>query len=208
MKNDCSIVKDLLPLYVEEMTNEGTASFVKEHLDECEACRNEYEKMKADTKKDNYKLPKSQDSIKLAFKGLKKKLKMKRTMAVFMAIILTLASIFLLSCLSPSSVYYGNSKMYSRQEMNSAISLVKKEFYSDSFLTCKLLSVKYAGDERSQIKTQECKGYLMEGIPCEQCIVFEVEYIASTHTILFPTGSVYKQEFVLARGSGGEWKMI
>lgn len=46
MKNECSIVRDLLPLYVEDMVSAETGVFVKEHLDGCEACRAEWEGMK------------------------------------------------------------------------------------------------------------------------------------------------------------------
>lgn len=46
MKNECSIVRDLLPLYVEQMVRAETGEFVKEHLDGCEECRGEYEGMK------------------------------------------------------------------------------------------------------------------------------------------------------------------
>ena len=38
MKNECSIVRDLLPLYAEGMLSEDSAAFVKEHLDTCEEC--------------------------------------------------------------------------------------------------------------------------------------------------------------------------
>ena len=47
MKNECSIVRDLLPLYAESMVSPETASFVEEHLKDCEHCRNEYERLKA-----------------------------------------------------------------------------------------------------------------------------------------------------------------
>ena len=46
MKNECSIVRDLLPLYVEQMVSAETGEFVKEHLEGCEACRAEWEGMK------------------------------------------------------------------------------------------------------------------------------------------------------------------
>lgn len=46
MKNECSIVRDLLPLYAENMVSSDTAAFVKEHLKGCEACRKEYERTK------------------------------------------------------------------------------------------------------------------------------------------------------------------
>ena len=44
---DCGIVKDLLPLYTEDMASEESAAFVKEHLEICADCRKTYEEMKA-----------------------------------------------------------------------------------------------------------------------------------------------------------------
>lgn len=46
MKNECSIVCDLLPLYAEGMVSEDTAEFVKEHLGNCPTCRAELEKLR------------------------------------------------------------------------------------------------------------------------------------------------------------------
>lgn len=41
MKTDCSIVKDLLPLYVEDMVSPETAEYIARHLEECSECRGE-----------------------------------------------------------------------------------------------------------------------------------------------------------------------
>ena len=38
MKNECSLVRDMLPLYLENMVSEETAAFVKEHLEGCPEC--------------------------------------------------------------------------------------------------------------------------------------------------------------------------
>lgn len=46
MKNECSIICDLLPLYAEDMVSEDTAEFVKEHLGNCPTCRAELEKLR------------------------------------------------------------------------------------------------------------------------------------------------------------------
>lgn len=43
MRNECSIIRDLLPLYAENMVSSDTAVFVEEHLKGCETCRKEYE---------------------------------------------------------------------------------------------------------------------------------------------------------------------
>ena len=39
MKNECSIVKDLLPLYAEKMVSGDTAAFVEEHCKSCASCQ-------------------------------------------------------------------------------------------------------------------------------------------------------------------------
>lgn len=46
MRNECNIIRDLLPLYVENMASSDTAAFVEEHLKNCEDCRKEYEGIK------------------------------------------------------------------------------------------------------------------------------------------------------------------
>ncbi len=46
MRNECNIIRDLLPLYVENMASSDTAAFVEEHLKNCEGCRKEYERIK------------------------------------------------------------------------------------------------------------------------------------------------------------------
>lgn len=46
MRNECNIIRDILPLYAESMVSSDTADFVEEHLKSCGACRKEYEKAK------------------------------------------------------------------------------------------------------------------------------------------------------------------
>lgn len=43
MKNECKIISDLLPLYAEDMVCEETTEFIKNHLSECESCKNDFE---------------------------------------------------------------------------------------------------------------------------------------------------------------------
>ena len=50
MKNECSYVRDVLPLYLENMVSEETAKFVKEHLENCPECAKEFEDMKTGKK--------------------------------------------------------------------------------------------------------------------------------------------------------------
>lgn len=46
MRNDCKIVEDLLPVYVEDLCQAETAEFVSEHLTGCESCAEKYRDMK------------------------------------------------------------------------------------------------------------------------------------------------------------------
>ena len=46
MKNECDVVKDLLPSYAEDLLSDNTNQFVKEHLDSCQECRKVYDGMK------------------------------------------------------------------------------------------------------------------------------------------------------------------
>lgn len=47
MKNECSIVEDLLPLYQERLVSPETAAFVEEHLRRCSECREVLEGMRS-----------------------------------------------------------------------------------------------------------------------------------------------------------------
>lgn len=44
----CKIICDLLPLYIDDVCSDETKKLVESHLEQCSACRSEYEKMKAD----------------------------------------------------------------------------------------------------------------------------------------------------------------
>ena len=46
MKTECSMIRDLLPLYVEDMVSEETAEHINEHLATCEECKVELERLK------------------------------------------------------------------------------------------------------------------------------------------------------------------
>ena len=48
--NKCSIVKDLLPLYVDGVCSEESHRLITEHLKECKACRDELDMLSFDFK--------------------------------------------------------------------------------------------------------------------------------------------------------------
>ena len=49
MKISCDVIRDLLPLYVEDMLSNDSKNIVDEHIEQCESCRDElknYQEMK------------------------------------------------------------------------------------------------------------------------------------------------------------------
>jgi hypothetical protein len=46
MNRECRIIRDILPLYLENLVSEETSAFVKEHLETCPECAAELEGMK------------------------------------------------------------------------------------------------------------------------------------------------------------------
>lgn len=47
-KKDCKIVQDLLPNYIEKLTNEETNNYIEEHLKQCENCQKVLDNMQKD----------------------------------------------------------------------------------------------------------------------------------------------------------------
>ena len=89
MNNKCNLIRDILPLYVEDMVSTDTREFVSEHLEHCEACRAEFEHMRkpADI------IP---DADIVPLKKIKKELFIKRLQTVFLTAILACAIVTVL----------------------------------------------------------------------------------------------------------------
>jgi len=84
MINKCNLIKDILPLYVENMVSADTREFVSEHLEHCEECHAEFEHMR----KPAYFIP---DVDIVPLKRIKKDLFFKRLQTIFFTAILACA---------------------------------------------------------------------------------------------------------------------
>ncbi len=47
-KNECNVVRDLMPLVLDRVASDESRALVEEHMGSCEECRKQYEEMKAD----------------------------------------------------------------------------------------------------------------------------------------------------------------
>ena len=122
MKNECSIIRDILPLYVENMVSEDTAEFVKEHLESCPVCRAELEKLREPVEVQTEPQP---DMDAAPLKRLKKALLMKKvqtilcTAAVLLALMLSVISFLT----APEYFTYSPELVTVTEEANGAVTL-------------------------------------------------------------------------------------
>ena len=94
MINECSIIRDILPLYLENMVSEDTAAFVKGHLENCEACRRELETLKSGGDIGDM-TDEHTDEDKAALLALKKKMKRKKITTIAVTAVCIIAAVLL-----------------------------------------------------------------------------------------------------------------
>jgi len=87
MKISCNIIRDLLPLYAEDLASEDTRALVEEHLRDCEDCTNVLNTMKKATPIPVEASPESLDKVKRIIRR-------RRTVSVMAAVmtVITIAS--------------------------------------------------------------------------------------------------------------------
>lgn len=69
MKIQCEIIRDILPLYAEDMVSQPTRAMVEEHLGECDSCEKELERLQADKLLEE---PTQTSGLKLVKKAIRK----------------------------------------------------------------------------------------------------------------------------------------
>lgn len=205
MRNECNIIRDLLPLYWEGMVSEDTEAYVKEHLEGCAECA----RLNAQTEPEEAEpvpieeIPAADPDI-MALKKVKKKIQKKRIIAIVISVILTTAVIFACVDFTPTKIDYGNSQIYSRQEMEEAVKVIKKDYRSRGY---KLYSITYQGDNESRRELNGLKNN--KHYEYAYCMVFRGSY----RTPFFACSpvepnTVEECTWVLVRTYYGEWEII
>ncbi len=94
MRNEipCEVIEDLLPLYVDNLTQSGTNEIIKEHLKECESCLIKYENMTGQLGKEELKEEAPQVEIDY-LKKIKRKNQNKILLATLSTILIGTATI-------------------------------------------------------------------------------------------------------------------
>ena len=152
MKKECKIVQDLLPSYVDKLTNEETNQYIEEHLKECKECKAILKNMKS-----NIEYKEQDDDRKKVkyFKKYKNKLTILKTI---ISIIIALWAVFV-----------ARNTIIVKQMAKRANETIKRENYHITSYEYGIESYKkeevfVLGDKRKVITTQYIDGKLSETI--------------------------------------------
>lgn len=116
MKTPCGVIRDLLPLYAENLTGEESAALVREHLAECEECSRYLKKLQKPVE-DTAAVPSSNlNALKLVRKGIRKR---KATAVWFSGLLVFLIMLTVFShTVRPDYISYDNSGITVTQSEN------------------------------------------------------------------------------------------
>lgn len=95
MRNECNIVRDILPLYVEDMVSEDTVSFIEEHLESCAECREELAELKKSSEIADMSKPVPVNYVNEAapLKAVKKRLRRRQMLMILLSFAVTVVLI-------------------------------------------------------------------------------------------------------------------
>ena len=90
MKYQCEVIKDLMPLYVDDVCSKESKKIIEEHLEICDSCKQYYDAMKSS---DNSIVSEDKNNEILAdsLQKVKKQIKIKKILAVSSTLIITFA---------------------------------------------------------------------------------------------------------------------
>lgn len=116
MRNECNIIRDLLPLYAENMVSADSVGFIEEHLSHCEECQAELNMLKTP-------LTLSMDTDKEPLKMIKKKMLRKKVQTILLTAALVLAMMIILIAYltAPNYISYTDSLFSVSENMDGSV---------------------------------------------------------------------------------------
>lgn len=108
---------------------------------------------------------------------------------------------------SKVQIDYGQSSIYSREDMDSAIQKIKEEF--KTWKGAKLLSVSYTDDKRAEEELSYCNE-LKDGADFSECIVFESVFHSPKKDsgAWNPDQDYTGWQWYLARSEKEDWELL
>lgn len=94
MKNECKIIRDLLPLVEENIASRESCDFVREHISSCEECKNAADELKNSAV--SFNIEDDVCNTENCLKFLKRKLNLKKLITISLTSLVTAAAVVLL----------------------------------------------------------------------------------------------------------------
>ena len=104
---------------------------------------------------------------------------------------------------------YGNSDLYTKEEMDAAVAAIRAEF--DTWDGCELRALRYAGDESASQENLDWMNELRkDGEVFTQCIEFLSDFHTSSeaNSDLEADQEYQNWQWWLARSEGGDWQLM
>lgn len=211
MSKKCSIVKDLLPLYIEDMVSAETTSFIEEHLQTCSQCKELFHSMK----ESDYRITNNAEDNKVdeakVIKKINSKWVKKRLLIMISSVALTIGSLFGFWIIEPylveTKVNYWGSDIYTIEDKQLAIDVIMDQF--NKFEGCVLYEINYTSDYYCLKNLDYVNDLADEGTIFTECIVFETQF----RSPIFGGGAwnanrIYEWNWYLGRTDGGDWQLL
>jgi diadenosine tetraphosphate (Ap4A) HIT family hydrolase len=163
MKRECSVVRDILPLYLENMVSGETSAFVKEHLETCPECAAELETMKAEPEVKQLS-PETRSALDAEVtKSMKAVRKKFRNMAYRVAAVLAAAVIagcVLLHFFPVYRIFDIGVKYYSGDQIAMALSIGSGSDRSEAQAVLRLADQAFSDTRHTSAENEEAYGLL------------------------------------------------
>lgn len=165
MKQECSIVRDLLPLYAEEMTEAETAAFVKNHLQQCPDCASALESLKKEMPEQNKQTSAPEPEmpqLEAALKALRRRFRKKllRALSLLAAILVTLAVLLHFFPVYRLVRLSGTHSYYTAKELAMVISIGSKADRAEAQAVLRQADAAFQEHRHTREENQQTYGLL------------------------------------------------
>ena len=200
MNKDCEIVRDMIPLYIDDVCSNGTKELVKKHLENCNECQEIFKTMRKNEKNEN-------SNEKESLKSFNNKIKKNKIKAIVISLIVFVIVIILIkyiySCIlfnyiiNKAQKFSKSNNMYIQSMENSLGDevFVAKEYYKNGKF--KVVYATYRNDGIESLYTKYTSVDSDESIfiyPDNRAVIQKGQKIFNTETMLKGIPFVYNNE--------------
>ncbi len=212
---DCSIIRDLLPLYAEKIASQETEAFVEQHLTQCPECAEELKKLQVPKEERLAEIKRIKDEKK-ALKRIKRKIRLRIFLISLSIVVFVFSALLAYDQHKPTKFYYRESELYTNEDMQEPMEMTVRYLQQQEYVR-KVYSISYTNDERC-IKE---KAYIatmlgLDRFPDEgtvtHCMILKPDYRCTWNAFpvgpIMPNKRIDTQHFIFYRINNGPWQML